>query len=382
MLLINAKIYTMEEQIIENGYIKIDGKNIAEVGCMSHLKNYDNARDLQGKVIIPGLIDVHTHIGIVEDSISFEGDDCNEDTDPITPQLRAMDAINPRDRAFEESRMAGVTTALVTPGSANAIAGQMTVIKTAGICIDEMIIDEYIGMKFALGENPKSVYNSKNQSPVTRMATASLIRETLFKAREYYENKQNTEEDDDMPDFDMKYEAIIPLFEKKAQAHFHAHRSDDIFTAIRICKEFDINLVLVHATEAYLIPEYIKNYPLIIGPLMTDRSKPELVNLNTNSPKILNDNGILYALSTDHPETPLKYLSLCASLSVKEGVSEIDALKSITINPAKIVGLSDKIGSIKENKHADLVILSGEPLDYKTKVIETIINGEIFTCEK
>lgn len=381
MLIKNAKIYTIDGDIIENGYIKIENTKISEVGFMDKLKIDDlDAMDLTGKVITPGFIDAHTHLGIVEDSLSFEGDDANEDTDPITPELRVIDAINPMDRAFDESLKSGVTTALVSPGSANAIAGQMAVIKTFGDCIDDMILNPYVAMKFALGENPKSVYNGKNQAPVTRMATVSLIRENLFKAKEYFENKKKGGED--TPDFDMKLEALVPLFEKKAKAHFHAHRADDIFTAVRICKEFDIELVLVHATEGYMIADKIKEIPMIIGPIMTDRSKPELSNLSLNAPKILADKNATFSMSTDHPETPLKFLSLCAMLSVREGLTENQALESITIKSAEILGLDDKIGSISQGKDADLVIFDGNPFDIHTKVEKVICKGVIISCEK
>ncbi|MFI3226427.1 MAG: amidohydrolase [Clostridia bacterium] len=384
MLIINAKVYTLEQEIIENGFIKIHDNLIEQVGDMTDVPSYEGEIfDATGKVICPGFIDVHTHLGIVEDSLSFEGDDVNEDTDPITPELRAIDGINPFDRAFSETLKSGVTTVLVSAGSANPIAGQMALLKTDGVCVDEMILDEYIAMKFALGENPKSVYNSKNQAPVTRMATAALIRENLFKTKEYLLNKEKSlHEDEDMPDFEMKYEALIPVLQGKVPAHFHAHRADDIFTAIRICKEFDIKLVLVHATDGYLIADKIKQYPMIIGPIMTDRSKPELSNLNIKAPKILADNDVLFSISTDHPETPLKFLTLCAAIAVKEGLSEIQALECITINPAKIVGFDDKIGSIKVGKHADLAILSGNPLEYTTKVEFTMINGVLKPCEK
>lgn len=381
MLIKNAKIYTIDGEIIENGYVKIKDGKILDVNIMDKLSSDEkDAIDATGMVITPGFIDAHTHLGIVEDSLSFEGDDANEDTDPITPELRVIDAINPMDRAFSESLKSGVTTVLVSPGSANAIAGQMAVISTLGDCIDEMILNPYIAMKFALGENPKSVYNGKNQAPVTRMATVSLIRENLFKAKEYFENKQKG--GDDTPDFDMKFEALIPLFERKAKAHFHAHRADDIFTAVRICKEFDIELVLVHATEGYIIADKIKDIPMIIGPIMTDRSKPELSNLSLDAPKILSDKNVMFSMSTDHPETPLKFLSLCSMLTVREGLTEIQALESITINSAKILGLDHKIGSVSIGKDADLVIFNGNPFDIRAKVEKVICKGVVITCDK
>ena len=376
MIIINAKIYTVEEDVIQNGFIKFEDGKISKIGDMSDF-NGDFDLDIQGKSIIPGFIDAHTHLGLVEDGISFEGDDVNEDTDPCTPQLRSIDGVNPRDKAFYEAYKSGVTTALITQGSANPIAGQMSIIKTYGICIDEMVINDFCSIKFALGENPKSVYNSKNQAPATRMATASLIRENLFKSKEYLENKiKAVEDEEDLPEFDFKYESLIPLIKKEVKAHFHCHRTDDIFTAIRIAKEFDLDLVLVHATESYMIPGYVKDYPVIIGPLMTDRSKPELANLDLSCTKILSDNDVLISLSTDHPETPLKYLSMQPILAIKEGVSEQKALEMITINPAKTLGISDRVGSLKEGKDADFIITDGNIFDYKTSILNVFINGE------
>lgn len=379
MLIINAKIYTLEGKIIEQGYVNTFGNRIVDVGDMNDLGGYDcQFFDVGGQVICPGFIDIHTHLGIIEDSLCFEGDDANEDTDPVTPELRAIDAINPYDKAFLESVRSGVTSVVVSAGSANPIAGQMVLLKTAGNCIDEMIVDPYVAMKFALGENPKSVYNSKNQTPATRMATTALIRESLFKTQQYMQKK----EEDEMPDFEMKYEALIPVLKREVQAHFHAHRADDIFTAIRIANEFDLDLVLVHATEAYMVADKVRDIPMIIGPFLTDRSKPELANLSLEAPKILAENDVLFSISTDHPETPLKFLDLCASVAIREGLSFEKALECITINPAKIIGADDKIGSIKKGKHADLVILSGEPFQNSTKVTYTMINGVLKSCEK
>lgn len=376
MIFINAKIYTVDQNIIENGFLEVLGGKITKLGDMSDFNGGFDV-DLEGKSLLPGFIDAHTHIGLIEDSLGFEGEDVNEDSDPITPHLRSIDGVNPRDKAFYESVKSGVTTALITQGSANPIAGQMSIIKTHGICIDEMIVDEFCAVKFALGENPKSVYNGKGQAPVTRMATASLIRENLYKTKEYIENKARAiEHDDDLPEWDFKLESLIPVLNGEVKAHFHCHRADDIFTAIRLSKEFNLDLVLVHATESHLIPSYVKNYPVILGPIMTDRSKPELANLDTKCPKVLVDNDVLVSLSTDHPETPLKYLSLQPIIAIKEGVCEWEALKMITINPAKTLGIDDKVGSITVGKDADFIITNGNIFDYKTKILNVFINGE------
>ncbi|MDP4110304.1 MAG: amidohydrolase, partial [Bacillota bacterium] len=300
-------------------------------------------------------------------------------TDPATPQLRAIDAVNPCDRSFCEALMAGVTTVLTGPGSANPIAGQFTAIKTYGRRIDDMVMRAPAAMKFSLGENPKNVYHEKNQTPATRMATAAIIRENLFKAAEYKKAKDRAAKDSecDAPDFDMKQESLLPLINGEVQAHFHAHRSDDIFTALRISKEFGLKPVIIHGTEGHLIADILKseNVPVITGPNLSFRAKPELKNMTFETPGILAKNGVLTAISTDHPETPLQYLMLCASLANRSGMEETDALKAVTINPAKIAGLDRRVGSIKKGKDADIVVYSGHPFDRNTEVTAVLIDG-------
>lgn len=379
MLLTNAKIYTLEDKIIENGFILIENEKIKSVGEMTSVPTYSGeTRDLKGSVIIPGLIDVHTHLGGQEDSLGFEGSDINEMTNPITPSMRILDGTNPHDRAFSETRLAGVTCVAISPGSANPIGGQISLVKTAGNTIDEMMVDPFIAMKFAFGENPKRVYNNRKQTPMTRMGTASLIREALQKAKDYYEavKKSETDKDAKRPEFNMNNEALMPLFQKKATAHMHAHRADDIATAIRIAEEFKLDYVLVHATEGHLIPELTADKKLILGPLFTDRSKPELRNLTAKAPKIMKDHGATFAMTTDHPVVPLSYIKHIALICIDQGLEPMDALKSITIDAAKIIEFDNQIGSIKEGKDADLVVLSGEYFDYTTKVQTVFINGK------
>jgi len=364
MLLKNAKIYTMEDRVIENGFVRVEDGKISLVDDMENLQEkLEDTIDLKGKSVYPGFIDAHTHLGIFENGLTFEGDDGNEENDPLTPQLRAIDAINPMDVCFKEAYKEGITTVLTGPGSANPIGGEILALKTFGKRVDDMIIKSPIAIKFALGENPKSVYRDKEQMPMTRMATVALIREQLYKAKRYYLNKQRAEKKHDvslLPEFDIKCEALIPLFEKKIQAHFHAHRADDIFTAIRISKEFDLDYVLVHATEAYLIKDELKkeSTKILSGPILCDRSKPELINLDVSSLAQLAREDILFSIITDHPETPIQYLNLCASVAIKGGLKKEEALRAITINPAKICNIDDRVGSIKEGKDADLVVYS------------------------
>ena len=385
MVIRNVEIHTMDSQdtVIANGYIQIKDGKIIKTGEMSLFTRFTKEEIINGDGMkaYPGFVDAHTHLGMFGDSTGFEGDDGNEDSDPVMPHLRAIDAINPLDRYFEEARNAGITTVVTGPGSANAISGQLAAVKTYGKRIDKMVVKAPLGMKFALGENPKVTFSDKDQSPVTRMATAALIRETLKKAKKYYLDKQNYEKDKenyDCPEYDMKYEALIPLFTKEIPAHFHVHRADDIFTAVRISREFDIDYVLVHATDAYLICDELSEESLLgilSGPILTDRSKPELTNLTPKSTGIISKSGIKTAIVTDHPETPIQYLVLCAAVAVREGMDKTSALKAITSNAAEICGISDRVGSIEAGKDADIVLYKGDPLDIMNKPETVIING-------
>lgn len=376
MLICNGKIVPMEGEIIENGFISWENGKITAIGSM---KNAPTGAylDAHGGWVLPGLVDVHTHLGLFEDALGFEGEDGNEDTEPITPQLRVIDGINPMERSFVEARAAGVTCCLVSPGSCNPIAGQIAAIKTAGRRIDDMIVKAPCAMKFALGENPKSCYNDKDEAPVTRMATAALIRETLYKAQEYARHKANADDPNDAPEYDAKMEALLPVLNGSCQAHFHAHRADDIFTALRIAKEFSLRPVILHGTEAHLVADLLaeERVPICSGPFLTDRSKPELANLTEQAPALLTKAGIPTAIITDHPETPLKHMMRCAVAAVQAGMEPMDALRAITIVPAEIAGLADRVGSLKVGKDADILVVDGDPFDYRTKVRAVFING-------
>lgn len=381
-IITNADILTMdaENREIKNGYIIVENHTITAVGEMRDCPSVPDAEiiDAGGRLITPGLIDAHSHIGMWEDSLCFEGDDGNEDTDPCTPQLRAIDAINPLDRAFSEAFAAGITTVISGPGSANPIGGQFAAIKTYGKRIDDMVIKAPVGMKIALGENPKSAYNEKSQTPTTRMATAAIIRENFYKALEYantLEKYNKTPDEEEKPEYDAKCEALIPVLRGELPLHAHAHRADDIFTAIRIAKEFGLKLVLVHCTEGHLIADELKDdrYPMLLGPILTDRSKPELKNQSEAAPGILSKCGLKTAIITDHPETPEKYLTLCAAMAVKHGMTRTEALRAVTINPAEICGISDRVGSIETGKDSDIIIWNGDPLDIMTSPYKVIV---------
>lgn len=373
MVITHAYIEPVVGKTIADGYLRF-GAAIEEMGPMEQYvpKAGEEVLNAGGKWLLPGFVDIHTHLGLFGDGVGFEAEDCNESTDPITPQLRVIDGINPMDRTFEEARNGGVTAVIVAPGSANPIAGQAAAIRTYGRRIDDMILKAPVAMKFALGENPKSTYNDRDETPVTRMATAALIRENLRKAQEYRMKQQLAQEDPDFdaPDFDMKLEALVPVLNREIQAHFHAHRLDDIFTAIRIAKEFDLDYVIIHGTEAYLAPDIMaqEQARVVTGPNLLDRCKPELRNMSFSGPVVLTHHGVLCSICTDHPETPLQYLPLCAAMAMRSGLTRQEALAAITIQPARIAGLDKQIGSLEVGKDADLVLATGDPLELETRI--------------
>mgnify|MGYP002514901316 CR=1 FL=1 len=381
MLLINAKIMTMEDAVIDCGYIQIKKDKIIAVGDMNSAPQDEEILDLQGKTVYPGFIDAHCHMGMAEEGLDFEGDDLNEMTDPVSPHLRGLDAINPVNKSFPEAVDAGITTVVTGPGSANAISGQFCAIKTYGKRVDKMILREPVAMKFALGENPKKVYNDKSETPMTRMATAALIREELSKAKRYLEDVQRAEEDpeeNDPPEFDAKKEALIPVLKREVKAHIHCHRSDDIFTAVRLAEEFGLDYVLIHCTEGHLIVDELKEIgaPVVNGPLMCTRSKPELLNASDKTPGVLSKAGLQVAICTDYNVIPIWMLPITAGYAVREGMDYGEALKAITINPARICGIEDRVGSIKVGKDADLLVYSQDPLTLAAKPDMVFINGK------
>lgn len=377
----NGYIKTMSGENFENGQIIIEDGKIKAVGNNLEIPEDAEVIDAGGYLVTPGLIDGHCHIGMWEEGIGFEGEDGNEDVEPITPQLRAIDAINPMDQGFQDAIEGGVTTAVTGPGSANVIGGTFLAMKTFGKRVDDMVIKDPVAMKIAFGENPKRVYNEQHKSPVTRMGIAALLRETLFEAKQYKEDLDASEEDPDRkPDFDIKLHAMLPVMNKEIPLKAHAHRADDIFTALRIAKEFDLDITLDHCTEGHLIPEELSEAgkACLIGPTFGSRVKYELKNKSFDTPKILVDAGVKIAIITDSNVIPIQHINMCAGMAVKAGLSEEDAWKSITINPAEIAGIGDRVGSLAVGKDADIAIFKGNPLldiDYET--VMTIINGKI-----
>ncbi|HEX2954258.1 MAG TPA: amidohydrolase family protein [Bacillota bacterium] len=366
-----------------------EGNLFIENGKFIKAPIHDDQRkrmDAHGCFVMPGLIDAHCHIGLFEDAVGPDGEDGNEMTDPVTPQLRAIDGIYPMDRTFKEALEGGVTTAVTGPGSANVIGGQFAAVKTWGRTVEEKLLRAPVAMKVAFGENPKRVYNSQKKTPMTRMATASILREALYMATEYREKKnQATADPSKLPAFDLRWESLIPVLEKKIPLKVHAHRADDIMTAIRIAEEFGLRLTLDHCTEGHLIADILsqKGYPAIVGPSLGDRPKVELRNLTFETPRILVEAGMTIALMTDAPVIPLKHLLLCAQFAVKNGLDRNEALIAITWNPARIIGIDDRVGALDPGLDADLVIFNGDPLDFNSSVEAVFVNGNpVFTAEQ
>ncbi|MBC3515131.1 amidohydrolase [Neobittarella massiliensis] len=383
MLFISAHLHTMEARDYPCGYLRTRGTKIHSLGDMGELDGPlpgEQVIDLQGAHMYPGFVDAHSHLGMWGNGLGFEGADGNEESDPATPHLRAIDAVNHADYCFAEALAGGVTTAVTGPGSANAIGGQLCAVKTRLSRIDTGMLSPCVAIKFALGENPKTVYNDKDMAPITRMATAAIIREQLFRAKRYMEDVDRAgREGEELPEYDIKCEALLPLLRRQMPAHFHAHRADDIFTALRLCREFGLRCVIVHGTEGHLIADILaaEQVPVITGPILCDRSKPELVNLTPKNPGILAAAGVPCALCTDHPVTPIQYLPLTAGLAVREGMDRQQALRAITIGAASICGIADRVGSLAPGKDADLAVFDGDPLSNLCRPRLVTVDGQI-----
>lgn len=376
MLLIkNGRIFTMKEENDFLGYVLCEGKIIRETGPMEVCPADESAMtrviDARQGYVTPGLVDPHCHIGLLENGIGFEGADVNEATDPVTPHMRAIDGVYHKDQSFEEARNAGVTCVVTGPGSTNIVGGQFVAMKTHGDWIEDMIIRDPSAMKMAFGENPKRVYHEQKKSPSTRMATAAILRQALIEAKMYMEKA-----DKDL--YDYKKEELTRVF-RGLRVKMHAHREDDILTSLRIAKEFGLNVTIDHCTEGYLIRDFLaeNQVTVIVGPLITNRSKYEMKNMTIKNPGLLQKAGIKTAIMTDHPVIPIQYLALCAGVAVKEGMDMLEGLRAITLYAAEANDIGDRVGSLEPGKDADIAIFDGHPLEVMTKVKITVINGNV-----
>jgi len=381
-----GKILTITDGVIEDGVVLIDKGKIKDVGPDVRVPKSAQVIDAKGKIVMPGLVEAHCHIGIWEEMIGWAGSDGNEATEPVTPQMRAIDAIkaNADERGLEAAVMTGVTTAQILPGSANVIGGTGVVVKTAPkVVVDEMIVKNPSGMKVAFGENPRRVYGVEyKKMPSTRMGVAGVLREWLSRAILYAEKKESALAQKDpikMPDRDPRLEALVPVIKKEIPLRAHAHRADDVATAVRICEEFGLEMSWEHATEGHRVADWLakKKVPAVWGPSLTARGKWEMRELSFDTPRILYEAGVKFAIQTDAVGSTIAFLPICAGIACREGLPYDVALKAITITPAEIIGVGDRVGSLEKGKDADLRILSGDPLELRTKVEKVLIDGEV-----
>ena len=375
-----ARIHPVSGPVIPSGTVLVADGKIQAVGPDLPVPAGYTVIDADGATLVPGFIDAHCHVGLWEEGLKFEGDDGNEMTDPVTPHMRALDGINPEDMGFEDARSAGVTTVFVLPGSANVVGGQPVCLKTAGLSIDTMAIRQPAGLKVAFGENPKRVYHSKNKMPSTRMGIAALMRQSFVDAQNYARKVDRAKEAGEPgPDRDLRMEAIALSLARRVPMRAHAHRADDILTAIRIAEEFNLDLVVEHCTEGHKLAPLLaeKGVRAVVGPSMSCRSKVELRERNYETAAIVQQAGVMVAIMTDHPVVPVHHLALCAALAAKAGMGREAALEAITLNAARICGVAHRVGSLEVGKDADMVLLSGHPFDLETNVLTTWIDGAV-----
>jgi imidazolonepropionase-like amidohydrolase len=360
----------------EDGVVLISDGRIEAVGRDVRVPEAAERLDAAGKVVLPGLVDAHTHLGVHEEAEGWAGQDTNEMTDPVTPHVRALDAINPADLAFADAVAGGVLTVNVNPGSGNPIGGQAAAIRSAGRTVDEMLLRAPSGLKSALGENPKRVYGDRKQLPSTRLGTAAVIRDALVKARNYLD-KLDRGDDGEPPERDLRWEALGLVLSGEIPWRQHCHRADDIATALRLADEFGYRLVIDHGTEAVLLADRLaeRGVPVLIGPLLTSRAKVELRNRSLASPGRLAAAGVELGIITDHPVVPIHLLHVQAALAVREGLDPAAALRAVTLTPARVLGLDDRLGSLEPGKHATLCVWSGDPLDARSRVETAWIEG-------
>ena len=392
MLAIQGGTFLTPNERIEGGVLLIENGRIVEIGRDVAVPEGAEVIDTVGRFVIPGMIDAHCHTGIFADGVGWDHSDGNEMTNPVMPHLRAIDAIHPEDMAFKDLREAGVTTINTGPGSGNLVGGQTAVLKTHGRTIEEMLVAAPVGMKMALGENPKRVYGEQKKTPSTRMGNAGVLREWLTKARNYRDKKarhaekladfRNDVKDAKEPDpfeIDLVLEALSRVLDRGMPTHLHAHRADDILTALRIADEFGLDLVLIHATEGYKVADILadRGIPCVPGPILFSRVKYELRGMTPKNAGVLANAGVKVAIQTDE-FSAVRYLALNAALAVSEGMDEDAALRAITLTPAEILGIDDRVGSLQQGKDADVVILTAHPFDIRNcRVEQVIVDGKV-----
>jgi imidazolonepropionase-like amidohydrolase len=379
--IVGGRVVPIAGEPVDGATILVEDGRIAAVGVDLAVPEGVRVVHAAGSWVLPGFIEAHGHVGVHEEAEGWAGQDTNEMTEPVTAQVRALDAINPADLGFRDAITGGVLAVNVNPGSGNPIGGQTVALKCWGRTVDEMVLREPSGMKSALGENPKRVYGDQKRTPSTRLGTAAVIRGAFVEAGNYLQRldaEQRKPEGERKPvDRDLKLEALGRVLRREIPWRQHCHRADDIATAMRIADEFGYDLVIDHGTEAHLLADIIaeRGIPVIIGPLLVSRTKVEVRNRSLANPGLLARAGVTIAITTDHPVVPINFLAHQAALSVKEGLDRETALRALTINPARIAGIDDRLGSIEVGKDADLVIWSGDPLDVLSRVELALIEG-------
>ncbi|MBO5034696.1 MAG: amidohydrolase [Oscillospiraceae bacterium] len=376
MLIKNGTVYDCVHREPYEADLRLEGGKIEEIAPSLSPAPGEEVIDAAGLRVYPGFIDAHSHLGLDNYGMGYEGRDYNEMNDIVSSQLRGIDGFNPQELGVGKALAGGVTTVGTGPGSANVLGGTFFAVKTYGHCVDDMVVKDPVAMKCAFGENPKRCYQNKSDS--SRMTTASKLREMLFAARDYLARKEAAGEDvSKQPKYDMKMEALIPVLKGEIPLKAHAHRADDICTAIRIAKEFGVKMTLEHCTEGHLIPDVVaaSGFPAAVGPTLTGASKIELVNKTFETPKILSEAGVQVSIITDNSVIPQEYLPLCAGLAAKAGMDPFAALQAITINPAKHLGIEDRVGSLEVGKDADVVLTKGDPLVSDSTIAAVIVNG-------
>ena len=383
MYIIGGTIKTMAGGDILDGCIRIANGKIAEIGKRDevdfHPVSGERVIEIRKGIIMPGIIEAHCHMGISEEKKGMEGDDCNETVDPMTPQLRAIDAINTMDAAFDDAVRAGITSAMIGPGSSNVVGGQFVFLKTKGRRVDDLVVKAPAAMKVAFGENPKVNYSGQGKSPSTRMAIAAMLREELTQAFSYEEKKRKALQNGEDFQEDFAMECWLPVVRREIPLKAHVHRVDDIFTAVRIAREFRLKMTLDHCSEGHLIAEELakEGFPAIVGPDLASRSKIEVQNMAFKTVGVLNKAGLMTAGTTDHPVSLIQSLPLCAGLAVKAGLDMEEGYKAITTHPAVICGVGHRVGSLEAGKDADIAVFDGNPMEVFTNTLYTIIDGQV-----
>lgn len=383
MYIVGGRIVTMTGEEYPEGVIHIENGKIKAIGTRReipvHPKEQERVLVVEHGFIMPGIIEAHCHMGITEEKKGMEGDDCNETVEPITPYLRAIDAVNTMDAAFDDAVKAGITAAMIGPGSSNVVGGQFALLKTKGRRVDDLIVKAPAAMKVAFGENPKVNYSGQGKSPVTRMAIAAMLRRELTEASEYLVEKEQAQKNGQSFKKDFSKECWLPVLRREIPLKAHVHRVDDIFTAIRIAREFNLRMTLDHCSEGHLIARELAaaGFPAIVGPDLTSRNKIEVQNMDFKTAGILNQAGVMTAITTDHPVSQIQYLPLCAGLAVKAGLSLAEGFKAITLYPAILCGVQNRLGSLEVGKDADIAIFDGNPMEVFTRTLYTIIDGNV-----